>query len=157
MRTGTRLFIAIALTAGGASFAGAQMSHSGPSAPVPGSGDSAKISSGNRDNNAQYNQLIGAADQKTKKDDRAQAKHGAVPATAADIKAGAALRDIRGVSVGTIVSVDASQAVVDTGQTKIGVPLMAFGKDDKGLLLGMTADKFNQLVAAAHAKSQASH
>ena len=80
-----------------------------------------------------------------------------MPATAADIKAGAALRDMNGVTLGTIVSLDGDQAVVDTGQTKIGVPLIAFGKDNKGLLLGMTADKFNQLVAAAHAKTQASN
>jgi hypothetical protein len=45
--------------------------------------------------------------------------------------------------------------VIDTGQTKIGVPLIAFGKDDKGLLLSITAEKFNQLVAQAHAGSQA--
>jgi len=61
------------------------------------------------------------------------------------------------VAIGTIVSLDGEQAIVDTGQTKIGVPVIAFGKDNQGLLLGMTADKFNQLVAAAHAKSQASN
>jgi hypothetical protein len=31
------------------------------------------------------------------------------------------------------------------------VPLSAFGKDDKGLLLSITAEKFNQLVAQTHA------
>jgi hypothetical protein len=135
----------------------AQVAQSGPGAPVPGSGDSARISSGNRENHADYNRLIGAGNDRPKKDDRAEAHKGAVPATAADIKAGASLRDIKGVPIGTIASVDANQAVVDTGQTKIGVPLVAFGKDDKGLLLGMTADKFNQLVAQAHAKSQGSN
>jgi hypothetical protein len=157
MRNATRLLITVALAVGGATMAIGQSTAGGPAAPVPGSGDSAKISSGNRENNAEYNRLIGAGDDRTKKDDRAQARKGAVPATAADIKAGASLRDIKGVPIGSIASVDANQAVVDTGKTKIGVPLVAFGKDDKGLLLGMTADKFNQLVAQAHAKSQGSN
>ena len=157
MRTATRFLIAAALTAGGATMAIAQTAQGGPAAPLPGTGNSASISSSNRENNAEYNRLIGAGDDKPKKDDRAQAQKGAVAATAADIKAGVSLRDIKGVPIGTIASVDANQAVVDTGQTKIGVPLVAFGKDDKGLLLGMTADKFNQLVAQAHAKSQGSN
>jgi hypothetical protein len=152
--TATRLLITIAFAAAGASVAGAQSTGPGSAAPLPGTGDSTKISQGNRDNNQAYNQLIGTADPTPKKDDRAQPHHAPVPATVADIKAGAALRDIKGVKIGTIASVDGSQAVVDTGQTKIGVPLIAFGKDDQGLLLAMTADKFNQLVAQAHAKSQ---
>jgi hypothetical protein len=105
---------------------------------------------------AAYNQLVGEADNHPKQQNRPAVRH-AVPATAADIKAGAALRDIMGVPIGTIVSVDATQAIVDTGQTKIGVPIVAFGKDDHGLLLAMTADKFTQLVAQAHAKTQASN
>lgn len=152
----TRLLIAIAFGAAGATAAGAQAGP-GSAAPLPGTGDSTKITQGHRENNAAYNQLIGAADQKPKADDRAQSHHAPVAATAADIKAGAALRDIKGVHIGTIVSVDSSQAIVDTGQTKIGVPIIAFGKDDQGLLLGMTAEKFNALVAQAHSKAQASN
>jgi hypothetical protein len=129
---------------------------SGPAQPPPGSGDSARVAAENRDLNADYNQRIGAANLDNKSEQH-NAKPRAVPATVADIKAGAALRDINGVAIGTIVSLDGEQAIVDTGQTKIGVPVIAFGKDNQGLLLGMTADKFNQLVAAAHAKSQASN
>ena len=51
------------------------------------------------------------------------------------------------------VIADSSQIVIDTGQTKIGVPLSAFGKDDNGLILGITAEKFNQLVAQASASA----
>lgn len=147
--TATRLLITIAFAAG-ATAATAQIANSGPAGPVPGSGDSTKISQGNRDNNAAYNQLVGAADKNSpKKDERPQARSAPVAATAADIKAGASLRDVKGTPIGTIVSVDATQAVVDTGKTKIGVPLIAFGKDDQGLLLGMTSDKFNELIAKA--------
>lgn len=157
--TATRLLITIAFAAAGATAAGAQNAGAGSAAPLPGTGDSTKITQGNRDNNAAYNQLIGASDAKSaaKTEHPSARRAAAVAATAADIKAGVPLRDIKGVKIGTIASVDATQAVVDTGQTKIGVPLIAFGKDDQGLLLGMTADKFNELVAAAHAKSRASN
>jgi hypothetical protein len=101
---------------------------------------------------------MGSANLKARNgNDIAKKKASAVPATAADIKAGASLRDVKGVKIGTIASTDGQQVVVDTGATKIGVPLVAFGKDDQGLLLSITADKFNQLVAAAHAKAQASN
>jgi hypothetical protein len=156
-RTATRLLITLTLAAG-ATAANAQMSNSGAAAPVPGSGDAAKISQGNQQNNAAYNQLIGAGDAKSGKADvKAKAHQAPVAAGAADIKPGASLRDIKGVPIGSIASSDGQQVVVDTGTTKIGVPLIAFGKDEQGLLLSITADKFNQLVAAAHAKSQASN
>lgn len=145
------------LTAGMPGIAYAQ-AHGSTSSPTVGtSGNSTSIAGANHDNNAAYNQLIGAGDQIPKAAEHASKPGIAVPATAADIKVGAAIRDNKGVSIGTVVSVDASQAVVDTGQTKIGVPIIAFGKDDRGLLLGMTAEKFNQLVAQAHAKAQASN
>jgi hypothetical protein len=100
---------------------------------------------------------------KDRADSKAVQKHGSVgQATAADIKAGAQVRDIKGVPVGTIATLasnevvaDPTQAVIDTGGTKIAVPLSAFGKDDKGLLLSITAEKFNQLVAQVHAKAPA--
>lgn len=79
----------------------------------------------------------------------------AAAATAADVKAGAALRDSDGAAVGTIVSGSDQAVVVDTGQTKIGVPLSLFKKDDKGLLLGITAKQFNDAVVKAHARAQA--
>jgi hypothetical protein len=77
------------------------------------------------------------------------------PATAADVKAGAPLRDVDGAPVGTIVSGTDQAVVVDTGQTKIGVPLNIFQKDDKGLLLKITAKQFSDAVAKAHARAQA--
>ena len=79
----------------------------------------------------------------------------AAPATAADVKAGAPLRDIDGAPAGTIVSGTDQQVVVDTGQSKVGVPLTLFQKDDKGLMLSVTAKQFNDAVAKAHARAQA--
>ena len=154
MRTAIQLFVAVALATGGATVAFGQVASTpaGGGGAAPGTGDSTTITSGNRQNNAEYNHLINSGNDKPKADDERRVRHQpAVAATAADIKAGAALRDIKGVPIGTVVSVDAEQAVVDTGQTKIGVPLVAFGKDDRGLMLAMTADKFGELVAKARA------
>ena len=78
-----------------------------------------------------------------------------VAATAADIKPGAVLRDVNSAPVGTIVSGTDQQVVVDTGQTRIGVPLSLLKRDDKGLLLGVTARQFTDAIARAHARAQA--
>jgi hypothetical protein len=82
-------------------------------------------------------------------------KTAAAPATPADVKAGAPLRDMDGAPVGTIVSSTDQAVVIDTGQTKIGVPLTMFRKDEKGLLLSITAKQFSDAVAKAHARAQA--
>ena len=156
--------------AGGAALLGSSVAsaQAGPAvaAPTPGV-RSQDVAAANRQVDSDYNTLAGRGVQVTNKDranmPKPQVKHGSVvAATAADIKAGAQVRDIKGVPVGTIatlasneVAADPNQVVVDTGQTKIGVPLMAFGKDDKGLLLSITAEKFNELVAQAHAKTPA--
>jgi hypothetical protein len=79
----------------------------------------------------------------------------AVPLTAADFTAGSAFRDSKGVQVGTIVSADASNVVVDTGQTKIAIPAKFFTKDKEGVALTITADQFSAAVAKAHARSEA--
>jgi hypothetical protein len=148
--TGVGLFFA------GTTVAGAQAAGS-PGGGLPGTGNSTTISQGNRANNAEYNHLIATGDDKPKKDQAEPARQAPVAATAQDIKPGALLRDIKGTQIGKVVSLDGAQVIVDTGQTKIGVPLIGFGKDDRGLLLNTTADKFNQLVAQAHAKPQAAN
>ena len=149
-----------------ASAAGAQAGP--PSAPTGGGIRSQDVAATNRQLDNDYNVLAGRGVKVTNKD-RADSKtdskqkHGSVgPAAAANIKAGAQVRDVKGVLVGTIatlasneVAADPNTAVIDTGQNKIAVPLSAFGKDDKGLLLGITAEKFNQLVAQVHASAQA--
>jgi len=123
-----------------------------PAGPLPGTGDSTKISSANRDSNAAYNQLVGAADstQPTRRENR-RANTGPVAATAADVTVGSPLRDVKGVHIGTISEIDPDGIIVDTGTTKIKVPLMGFGKDGQGLVLNLTAARFNELIAKAHA------
>lgn len=147
MAGSVRYFVAgtaLALITGGVS---AQVA-----APAPGSGDSTAISSSNRDTNAQYNRLIGATDAKPSKGDtRSARKSTPVAATAADITVGSSLRDLNGVPIGTISQIDPDGVVVDTGTTKIKVPALGFGKDSEGLVLNLTAARFNELIAKAHA------
>jgi hypothetical protein len=74
----------------------------------------------------------------------------AIPARPADIVAQATVSDSSGQTVGTIESVDAEGAVVVTVAGKVKVPLTAFGKNKKGLLIGMTKKDFEALVAKAN-------
>jgi hypothetical protein len=69
-------------------------------------------------------------------------------ATAADVKAGAAVSDQDGGTVGKIDSVSGTQAVVDTGTVRAKVPISSFAKNDKGLVISMTKA---ELEAAAKA------
>jgi hypothetical protein len=153
-RISNQLFLATAVAIFGASMANAQ---AGTPSGAPGSGDSTKISNSNRENNSAYNHVVGTGVKSTSAEDQPNARNAkhsaATPATVADIKTGSALRDKDGVKIGTIDSVDADGAIVNTGQTKIKVPIVAFGKDDQGLLLGITAARFNELVGKAHSSS----
>lgn len=71
-------------------------------------------------------------------------------ATAADIQAGAPVRDQAGAPVGTIESVSAEGAVVSTGTVRAQLPISSFGKDNQGLVIAMTKI---QLEAAAGQRS----
>lgn len=159
MRNGIVVAIAAGLIAIGGSATAQIVTGSPPPSPAPGSGDSTRISNDNQRITSEMNERMGSANLKPRNgNDISKAKKPvAVPATAADITPGATLRDVKGVKIGTVASSDGQQVIVDTGATKIGVPLIAFGKDAQGLLLSITAEKFNQLVAAAHAKAQASN
>lgn len=125
-----------------------------PAGPAPGAADAAKASNSYRESNSDYNRLVGSADLKAGTKEKTGKRQGnAVPATVADIKPGSPLRDSKGLAIATIDSIDGQGVVVNTGTTKIRVPLTAFGKDEQGLLLGITAARFNELVM----KAQASH
>jgi hypothetical protein len=143
--------------------AGAQMAGSTAPTPPVGGPRVQDVAAANRQFDNDYNILASRGVKVTNKSREheplgAKSRRGSrALASAEDMKAGAQVRDVKGVVVGTIaapapgVVVDPNQAVVETADGKIGVPLEAFGKDDKGLLLSVTADKFNQLVAQAHA------
>jgi hypothetical protein len=75
----------------------------------------------------------------------------AVPAKPADIVAQAIVSDSSGQPVGTIEAVETDGAIVATAAGRVKVPLEAFGKNKKGLLIGMTKKRFDALVAKANA------
>jgi len=70
---------------------------------------------------------------------------------AVDFTVGARIRDVNGEPAGMIDSVAADAVIVDNGRAKVKVPLTAFWKDNSGLLFGITAAKFNEIVAKAYA------
>jgi len=154
--------IAVSAAFAGASAANAQAE---PVALMPAGAGSPRVqdlAASRRQFDNDYNILAGRGVQVTNMD-RADRKaslmrSAAVPATAADIKAGAPVRDVKGASIGVVGTLAANQVadpdsiVVDTGQNKVGVPLSAFGKDDDGLMLSITAQNFRQLVAQATAQ-----
>jgi len=76
-------------------------------------------------------------------------KDAAHPATASDLAVGAAIADSKGVQVGYIKSIDPDGVVVATVGGQVKVPSDALGKNQKGLLIGMTKADFDKLVAQA--------
>lgn len=141
--TPTAFIISFALAASGHA---QQMAPGGPS---PGTVDAAKASNSYRESNSDYNRIVGSGVPVATKERTAKVHVKATPASVADIKVGSALRDSQGTAIGTIDSINDQGVVVNTGTTKIRVPVVAFGKDDKGLLLGITAARFNELIVKA--------
>ena len=82
--------------------------------------------------------------------ERARNGGGGVAAKPEDIVVGAEVRDQRGVLIGAIESVTMTEAVVVTPAGKVAVPLEAFGKNRKGLLLSTTKAEFDKIVADAN-------
>ena len=70
-----------------------------------------------------------------------------VPATAADLVAGAAVMDQEGQAVGTIQEADATGAVVNTGNARGRLNLDAFYKNERGLMIGYSRTEFEGLVS----------
>jgi hypothetical protein len=72
-----------------------------------------------------------------------------VPAAPEDVTVGSELRDNKGELIGTIDSVTMATAIIDYSNGKVAIPLEAFGKNNKGLLVGMTKADFLKMAAAA--------
>ncbi|HZB69329.1 MAG TPA: hypothetical protein VE403_03095 [Sphingomicrobium sp.] len=124
---------------GAASAAGAQTA---VTAQTPGTVDPVKATSAQQAERAAYNSTIGHLSPRG-------VKGAPVPAAAADVVPGRALRDIKGEPIARVDAVDAQGVIVAAGSTRVRLPLNAFGKDEMGLLLGITAEKFRALVVKA--------
>ena len=113
--------------------------------PAPGTTDSKAVVRDSQETNAEFNRQIGAKNRKARK------RESAVPATAADLVAGSAVRDQSGTAIGTIESVDVTGVVVASPAGKVRVSADSFGKDKAGLLMAITKADFDAAVAQANA------
>jgi hypothetical protein len=66
---------------------------------------------------------------------------------------GAKVYDPQGGEVGAIEKVDGANAVVYTGTKRATLPVSAFAKNEKGLLISMSQAQLNAAVAAAEAQT----
>ncbi|QNN65146.1 hypothetical protein H9L12_00325 [Sphingomonas rhizophila] len=116
-------------------------------AAVPGGGDASRITNNNRLENSNYNRVVSKIDPVKPADEKPVAVRNARPAQPAEVVAGSALRDVNGVPVGKVESVESDGAIILSGEKRVKVPLTAFGKDDSGLLIAVTQTKLNELIA----------
>lgn len=152
-------FLAAGLLAAAAAVAQTPPPAPGPGYPggVPGAGDPyarpSEMGTNDRlfDRNEQIRRGTEAESDRRAAAAGAAAAQGARPAAASDVKAGAAVADRNGRPLGTVEAVDAGGAIVATAGGKVKVPLDAFGKNARGLLLGVTKREFDSLVAKANA------
>ena len=129
----------VGLALGAATAAGAQTP---VTSQTPGTVDPVRATSAQQAERAAYNSAISQLSPRG-------VKGAPVPAAAADVVAGRPLRDIKGEPIARVDAVDAQGVIVTAGSTRVRLPLNAFGKDEIGLLLGITADKFRALVVKA--------
>ena len=73
-------------------------------------------------------------------------------ATAADIKTGATVYDLKGGTVGTVELSDAEGVVVSTGSTRAKLGLSGFGIGEKGLTIAMTRAEIDATAKAKETK-----
>jgi hypothetical protein len=129
---------------------GTALAQAGPATPGPIGPDAGASASGTREQAQGFTHVMNNLDRQ-----RVVTKGAVRKVTTADVAVGASLRDVNGQPIGKIASVDADGVVIDAGQSKVKVPLIAVGKDDNGLLLGITSAKFNELLAKAHVQTAA--
>lgn len=99
--------------------------------------------------------MIGVAGHSSSALAQTAAATASIPATAADVKAGAQVRDSKGVQVATIVEMQGVNVILDTGQAKVAIPMTFLVKDNQGVMLDITADQFHDAMAKAHARAEA--
>ena len=108
-------------------------------AQTPGTVDPVKATAASQADRSGYNSALGQLGPRG-------IKGAPVPATASDIVPGRPLRDIKGEPIARVEKVDSQGVIVTTTTGKVRLPANAFGKDELGLLLGITAGKFRSLV-----------
>lgn len=151
MRIGLLIVGAGLLTLGN----GAAVAQAGPAMPGPQGPSAGAVANGAREQMQGYNHVVSNLERPEQQANGSKGAGAVRPVTASEIVAGAAVRDVNGQPVGKVASVDADGVVVDTGTMKVKVPIVGFARDKNGLLIGITAQKFAELTAKAHAQSAA--
>jgi hypothetical protein len=72
-----------------------------------------------------------------------------VAVTAADVNPGAEIRDSEGVPIGTVDKLVDNGVVVLTDGKKVKLALNSFAKDEKGLMIGITASEFKAKIGGS--------
>ena len=144
-------------TVGGAALALASAASAqqggGPPPVIPGSGGGPRaqdVAAANRAVDSDYNTLAGrgvSVTDKSRADSRQPRQRGPVAALAADLTVGATVRDKNGLQIATVEGLEADGAIVKAGERLAKLPLDAFGKDDAGLLIAITAVEFQAAIA----------
>ncbi|WP_427967939.1 hypothetical protein [Altererythrobacter sp.] len=140
--------ITIAILAAASSPAVAQLAP--PEAPAPGTVDGAAAARGNREQLEGYNRVVNQGVKVSNADDERRDKRnkkGPQLAGAADFTAGATVRDKYGVHIATIEAIDETGVIVKSDMRLAKLPQEAFGKDDAGLMLGISAHEFRAAIA----------
>lgn len=122
-----------------------------PSMPGPIGPDANSSAANTREQIQSYNHVISNLERQPANNAKGAAAVRKV--TASEISVGAAVRDVNGQAIGKVASVDPDGVVLDTGSLKVKVPVVAFGRDNSGLLIGITAQKFAELTSKVHAQT----
>jgi hypothetical protein len=85
----------------------------------------------------------------------AQSNAPEMAAGAPNVAAGASVYDTTGATVGTVDSVTAGVAVVNTGTNKVGLPLTSFAAGEKGPTIAMTKVQLDEAAGKAAADAAA--
>lgn len=133
---------------------GAAFAQAAPAMPGVSGPSASSVATGTREQMQGYNHVVNNLEQH-RATNGTRAADAVRKVTASEVTPGAAIRDVNGQPVGKVASVDSDGVVVDSGSLKVKVPLVAFGRDKNGLLIGITAQKFAELTAKAHAQSVA--
>lgn len=155
--TPARFFTTVSLGLCAVAMAGPAFAQAGRAGAAPGTVDATKAPDARRDRELRDQAVANNVDREDAKKGQKEQPDVAVAAQPADVVAGKIVSDIQGVEIGTIESVAADGAVILSGASRAKIPLEGFGKNSRGLLLGLTKAEYEQKVSAAAAPAPAAN
>lgn len=141
---------ALAMLTGAGTSALAQVAGGPPPPPSVGAADSAAVIRNNREQAEGYNRVVSEGVRISSAEDAPVGKRkkgGATVAGFADFSVGATVRDKSGTLIATIERIEVDGAILKSDGRLAKLQLQAFGKDEVGLILGISADEFRAAIA----------